>query len=96
MKHLRAQDDVLAEAMDRVGLFVLELKPIDSLFEAMLRSIIYQQLHGSAAAAIHGRVLAELERHGASPRRPPSPRPMRPCAGPASPQTSCSPSAHWP
>ena len=30
----------------------------------MLRSIVYQQLHGKAAATIHGRVLAELARHG--------------------------------
>jgi 3-methyladenine DNA glycosylase/8-oxoguanine DNA glycosylase len=64
VKHLRAQDEVLAAAMDRVGRFALELRPIESLFEAMLRSIIYQQLHGSAAAAIHGRVAAELTRHG--------------------------------
>ncbi|MFZ0711283.1 MAG: hypothetical protein WAM53_14690, partial [Terrimicrobiaceae bacterium] len=27
-------------------------------FQALLRAIIYQQLHGNAAAAIHGRVLA--------------------------------------
>jgi DNA-3-methyladenine glycosylase II len=64
VSHLRAQDEVLAQAMDRVGLFALELRPIESLFEAMLRSIIYQQLHGGAASAIHGRVMAELARHG--------------------------------
>jgi DNA-3-methyladenine glycosylase II len=62
--HLRAQDEVLGAAMDRVGTFSLELRPIESLFEAMLRSIIYQQLHGKAAAAIHGRVVVELERQG--------------------------------
>ena len=64
VRHLRAQDDVLAGAIDRVGPFTLELRPIESLFEAMLRSIIYQQLHGSAAAAIHGRVAAELVKTG--------------------------------
>jgi 3-methyladenine DNA glycosylase/8-oxoguanine DNA glycosylase len=62
--HLRERDEVLGAAMERVGAFELELKPITSLFEAMLRSIIYQQLHGKAAAAIHGRVVAELGRHG--------------------------------
>ena len=62
--HLRAKDEVLGAAMDRVGKFDLKLKPITSLFEAMSRSIIYQQLHGKAAAAIHGRVVEELERHG--------------------------------
>jgi DNA-3-methyladenine glycosylase II len=32
--------------------------PEVDLFQALLRSIIYQQLHGKAAAAIHMRVLA--------------------------------------
>ena len=42
----------------------MELKPTDSLFDAMLRSIVYQQLHAKAAATIHARVLAVLEKHG--------------------------------
>jgi DNA-3-methyladenine glycosylase II len=62
--HLRANDEVLAQLIDRVGAFELELKTADSLFDALLRSIVYQQLHGKAAATIHGRVLAELARHG--------------------------------
>jgi 3-methyladenine DNA glycosylase/8-oxoguanine DNA glycosylase len=62
--HLRASDATLAALIDRIGPFTLELKPADSLFEALLRSIIYQQLHGKAAATIHGRVLSELARHG--------------------------------
>jgi 3-methyladenine DNA glycosylase/8-oxoguanine DNA glycosylase len=62
--HLRAGDDLLAGAMDRVGLFTLELRPIKNLFEALLRSIIYQQLHGKAAASIHARVIAQLAAHG--------------------------------
>jgi len=64
LAHLRASDDELAGLIDRVGPFALEMKAADSLFEAMLRSIVYQQLHGKAAATIHGRVLAELDRHG--------------------------------
>jgi 3-methyladenine DNA glycosylase/8-oxoguanine DNA glycosylase len=62
--HLRASDEVLAKLIDRVGAFELELKIADSLFDALLRSIVYQQLHGKAAATIHGRVLVELARHG--------------------------------
>jgi DNA-3-methyladenine glycosylase II len=62
--HLRASDPVLAEAMARQGAFALELRPAQTIFEALLRSIIYQQLHGRAAEAIHGRVLAEMGRHG--------------------------------
>jgi len=64
LAHLRAEDEKLAALIDRVGPFALELKPAGSLFEAMLRSVVYQQLHGKAAATIHGRVLAELDRHG--------------------------------
>ncbi len=64
LAHLRAGDPALAALIDRVGPFELELKPVDSLFEAMLRSIIYQQLHARAAGTIYGRVLAELDRHG--------------------------------
>lgn len=64
LAHLRERDEVLGALIDRVGPFSLELKPADSLFEALLRSIVYQQLHGKAAATIHGRVLVELNRHG--------------------------------
>jgi len=62
--HLRRSDPVLAEMMDRVGGFALELRPMEDLFEAILRMIIYQQLHGKAAKSIHGRVVAALEPHG--------------------------------
>lgn len=62
--HLRAADPVMAALIKRVGPFALELTPARSLFEALLRSIIYQQLHGKAAATIHGRVLAELAQLG--------------------------------
>lgn len=62
--HLRAADPVMAMLIERVGPFALELTPARSLFEALLRSIVYQQLHGKAAATIHWRVLAELARHG--------------------------------
>lgn len=62
--HLRAADPVMAALIKRVGPFALDLKPTRSLFEALLQSIVYQQLHGKAAATIHGRVLAELDRHG--------------------------------
>ncbi len=64
LAHLRANDPILAALIDRVGPFALELVPADSLFEALLRSIVHQQLHGKAAATIHGRVLAGLKKHG--------------------------------
>ena len=62
--HLRASDELLAKMMDRVGGFALEQRPIKTLFEALMRSIVYQQLHGKAAASILGRVVEQLKPHG--------------------------------
>lgn len=64
LAHLRSQDPVLAALIDRIGPFGLKPKPAASLFDALLRSIVYQQLHGKAAATILARVEAELARHG--------------------------------
>ncbi|MGA7215636.1 MAG: hypothetical protein WBX20_15645 [Terrimicrobiaceae bacterium] len=57
-RELAAKDPVLAAVIDRAGPCSLEPAPEVDLFQALLRAIIYQQLHGNAAAAIHGRVLA--------------------------------------
>ena len=62
--HLRANDATIGALIDRVGSFELELKPAASLFEALLRSIVYQQLHGKAAATILARVVAALAANG--------------------------------
>ena len=62
--HLRANDATIGALIDRVGSFELELKPAGSLFEALLRSIVYQQLHGKAAATILARVVAALAANG--------------------------------
>ena len=56
-QHLTAADARLAKLMARSGPFALRLKPTHSTFEALLESIVYQQLHGRAAKAIHGRIL---------------------------------------
>ncbi len=54
--HLRARDSKLASLIDRVGPFTLRLDRSPSPFESLLESILYQQLHGKAAATIHRRV----------------------------------------
>lgn len=54
--HLRARDPKLAALIDRVGPFALRLDNSASPFESLLESILYQQLHGKAAATIHRRV----------------------------------------
>ncbi len=54
--HLRASDAKLATLIDCVGKFALRLDRWPSPFESLLESILYQQLHGKAAATIHRRV----------------------------------------
>ncbi|HET7103391.1 MAG TPA: DNA-3-methyladenine glycosylase 2 family protein [Terracidiphilus sp.] len=54
--HLKANDPRLGELIDCAGEFRLRLDPSPSPFESLLESILYQQLHGKAAATIHRRV----------------------------------------
>ncbi|MGP8251791.1 MAG: DNA-3-methyladenine glycosylase family protein [Terracidiphilus sp.] len=54
--HLRACDAKLAALIDRAGPFNLQLDRSASPFESLLESILYQQLHGKAAATIHRRM----------------------------------------
>jgi DNA-3-methyladenine glycosylase II len=54
--HLRARDAKLAILIDRAGPFTMQLDRSASPFESLLESILYQQLHGKAAATIHRRV----------------------------------------
>jgi DNA-3-methyladenine glycosylase II len=49
-------DPRMAELMRRVGPFRLQMKPLHSPFAALAESIVYQQLHGRAAASIFGRL----------------------------------------
>ena len=59
LRHLRENDERLAALIDRVP-FTLSLSPYASTFEALLRTIVYQQLNGKAASTIHGRVVELL------------------------------------
>lgn len=56
LAHLRDRDAKLAALIERVGPFTLRLDGSDSPFHSLLESILYQQLHGKAAATIHRRV----------------------------------------
>ncbi|HTV07898.1 MAG TPA: hypothetical protein VMD97_02495 [Candidatus Aquilonibacter sp.] len=58
---LSAADPKLRKLIERAGPFILRLPVEQSPFEALAESIIYQQLHGKAAATIHGRLLASFE-----------------------------------
>ncbi len=54
--HLTAKDPKLGGLIEKVGPFTMRLDPAPSPFESRLGSILYQQLHGKAAATIHRRV----------------------------------------
>jgi 3-methyladenine DNA glycosylase/8-oxoguanine DNA glycosylase len=68
-RHVAQVDPVMEGLMARVGELTLRPAPTQSLFTALLRSIVYQQLTGKAAATILGRVNRLF-----APRRLPTPR----------------------
>ncbi|MEP7049296.1 MAG: methylated-DNA--[protein]-cysteine S-methyltransferase [Pseudomonadota bacterium] len=59
---LRASDPKLRTLIDRIGPCRLQLKTTPSVFAALAESIVYQQLHGKAAATIFARVRALFPR----------------------------------
>lgn len=65
---LSAADGKLARLIEQVGPFAMPTRETSSPFEMLLRSIVYQQISGKAAASIHARLLALF------PRRKPGPR----------------------
>lgn len=58
IKFLSSADPTLARLIERAGPFKMQIRRMHNPFETLARNIIYQQLHGNAAAAIHGRVIA--------------------------------------
>lgn len=57
INHLKRVDPVMIDVIERVGRCTLEPRNEWTHFDALVRSIVYQQLSGKAAATIHGRVL---------------------------------------
>jgi 3-methyladenine DNA glycosylase/8-oxoguanine DNA glycosylase len=57
LEHLRVADPKLALLMERVGPCELRVRSELDIFQSLLRSIVYQQLAGSAASAILARVV---------------------------------------
>ncbi|MEZ4230176.1 MAG: methylated-DNA--[protein]-cysteine S-methyltransferase [Polyangiaceae bacterium] len=73
-KHLRKADPVLRVLIDRVGDFALRPRPTPSVFRALARAIVYQQLSAKAAGTIHGRLCDACTKprdgeHGLEPER---------------------------
>ena len=57
---LAERDPVIARLLDQTGPPKLA-RPAESHFGALVRAVVYQQLAGRAAAAIHGRLIAALD-----------------------------------
>lgn len=69
LAHLRSVDPVMAKVIDAVGRCTLAPRTEWTHFDSILRSIVYQQLSGKAAATIHGRVLALIGDGAEAPNR---------------------------
>ena len=62
VSHLSSADSRLGSVIEHFGTFAIELFPYRNAFEALTRSIVYQQLAGRAALAIHQRLLGAFPR----------------------------------
>jgi DNA-3-methyladenine glycosylase II len=58
VRYLSAVDPQMGKLIELAGDFALPIRRLHNPFEALARNIIFQQLHGRAAAAIHERVVA--------------------------------------
>lgn len=68
-RHLTEADPIMGALIARVGEFTMRPAPARSLFQTLVRSIVYQQLSGNAAGTILGRVIRLFP-----PKRFPTPR----------------------
>ena len=66
---LYGQDPKLGQLMDSVGHYQLKLRNNGTLFQALLHSIVYQQLSGKAARSIHLRLVDLFPNRYPSPAR---------------------------
>jgi DNA-3-methyladenine glycosylase II len=62
VSHLKRVDPVLAGIIEQVGAFRMAYR--EPSFETMVRSIVFQQLAGKAAATIFDRLLAAVTQNG--------------------------------
>ena len=58
VRHLKRVDPILAEVIERVGPCRLELRAEGTHYQALARSIVFQQLSGKAASTILSRFFA--------------------------------------
>ena len=66
---LCAADPKFAPLIERAGPYRLQIEQLQSPFQALAESIVYQQLTGKAAATIHRRLVALFPGNRLSPQR---------------------------
>ncbi len=66
---LKDADDKLGRMIDRIGPYRLRDQSAMTPFQALLRSVVYQQLSGRAAGSIHARVEALFPRKRPTPKQ---------------------------
>ena len=54
LNHLKKSDPVMREIIERIGKYAIEYR--EPVFQTLVRSIVYQQLHGKAALTIFNRL----------------------------------------
>jgi DNA-3-methyladenine glycosylase II len=63
LAHLRRADPVIGAIIDRVGSCRMEVRRSGTHYDALVRSIVFQQLSGKAAGTIHRRFCALYPRN---------------------------------
>lgn len=54
LNHLKKSDPVMRDIIERIGKYAIEYR--EPVFQTLVRSIVYQQLHGKAALTIFNRL----------------------------------------
>lgn len=67
LDYLRDADPALGRLFDTIGPFRMQIRRAPSIFIALAEAIVYQQLHGKAAAAIFARLRALFPRAHQAP-----------------------------
>lgn len=67
VRHLKRVDPILARVIERVGACRIQLRGGGTHFQALSRSIVFQQLSGKAAGTIHSRFVALFPDNGPEP-----------------------------
>ena len=62
IRHLCAVDTEMAVLINDIGPFCMQINPTQNVFLALAEAIVYQQLHGKAAATIFNRLQALLNK----------------------------------